>query len=167
MFMFHLGRLIAEEPRLFIEFDAEGNRIRYHFDSDYFSFINRFGSCFSRVINIATQTILAELTENPWLPVVSSVSQLPYPELVAYVDALESDPVGGSRRIVASCRASGQRLSSLKIVIKQGNEKQVWPPNGVLRVIQLLRDCETRWSSTFMMNDRVIELYPVSLIPVL
>lgn len=31
----------------------------------------------------------------------------------------------------------------------------------LLPVLQLLRDCETRWSSTFLMLDRVLTLVPV------
>ncbi|KAF7372144.1 Dimer-Tnp-hAT domain-containing protein [Mycena venus] len=144
-FMFHLGRLIAAEPGIVVEFDAEGNRIR----------------CFPHVINIATQTILAELKENPRDPVIASESPMSHAKLVAYADALESDPVGGGRRVVAACRASGQRRSDLKIVIRQGNATKHWPvEGGVLRTVQLLRDCETRWSSTYNMSDRVIELYP-------
>ncbi|KAJ7697181.1 hypothetical protein B0H17DRAFT_928548 [Mycena rosella] len=56
---------------------------------------------------------------------------------------------------------SGQHRSDLKVVIVQGNEKKVWDaPNGTLPALQLLRDCETRWSSTYMMSGRVTELYP-------
>ncbi|KAJ7633847.1 hypothetical protein DFH06DRAFT_1004046, partial [Mycena polygramma] len=73
-----------------------------------------------------------------------------------YADAVASDPVGRGRQIVAACRASGQRRAELKLVIKQGNEKKLWG----LRVLQLLRDCETRWSSTYLMSDRLTELYP-------
>lgn len=32
---------------------------------------------------------------------------------------------------------------------------------GMLPEVQLLRDCETRWSSTFLMITRVLTLYPV------
>ena len=32
---------------------------------------------------------------------------------------------------------------------------------GTLPEVQLLRDCETRWSSTFLMITRVLNLYPV------
>ncbi|KAJ7498281.1 hypothetical protein B0H11DRAFT_2155600 [Mycena galericulata] len=142
--MQHLGRLMAAEPGLIVQFDADGNRIR----------------CFPHVINIAAQTILKELKENPRIPVLASSSSLSFQQLHAYADALESDPVGQGRQIVASCRASGQRRSDLKRVIVQGNETKIWQPTGTLRVVQLLRDCETRWSSTFMMSDRVIELYP-------
>jgi hypothetical protein len=52
-------------------------------------------------------------------------------------------------------------------VIKEGNENGYWRgklPDGktTLPAVQLLRDCPTRWSSTFKMADRVLMLNPVS-----
>ncbi|KAJ6473957.1 hypothetical protein C8R47DRAFT_1053485 [Mycena vitilis] len=81
-------------------------------------------------------------------------------DLVLYAEALEADPVGKTRQIVAACRASGQRRADVKQIIQDGNEKFLWGSDGVIRVVQLLRDCETRWSSTYLMSDRLIELYP-------
>jgi hypothetical protein len=164
-FMVHLGHLLAAEPGLVIEFDPEGNRIRCVGKLVLIDIVDFNGShsCFPHVINIATQTVLKELKENPRLPVVTSSSSLPFAQLAAYADAVESDPISGGRQIVAACRASGQRRSDLQQVIIQGNEAKTWSQNGTIRPVQLLRDCETRWSSTFMMNDRVVELYPVSL----
>lgn len=112
------------------------------------------------MVNIATQTILAELKENPYWPVIESSTDPsgPNQELKEYARAVESNPVGHTRNIVAVCRKSGQRREELQRVIVSGNEQCVW----ALRTVQLLRDCETRWSSTFNMIDRLIELYPVS-----
>ncbi|KAJ7438173.1 hypothetical protein FB451DRAFT_1060446, partial [Mycena latifolia] len=73
---------------------------------------------------------------------------------------LASDPLGNTRQIVAACRASGQRRSDVTQIIQDGNKKFLWP-GGTLRVVQLLRDCETHWSSTYLMSDSLIELYPV------
>ncbi|KAJ7113970.1 hypothetical protein C8R44DRAFT_630501, partial [Mycena epipterygia] len=115
--------------------------------------------CFPHVINIVTQTILVELKENP-CAVLGSASNLTFGELVSYVDALKSNPVSHGRQIVAVCRASGQHRSDLKVVITQGKEKKIRPPNKTLRAIQLLRDCETRWFSMYLMSERVMELYP-------
>lgn len=84
-------------------------------------------------------------------------------ELQLYAEALQSDPVGNTRQIVAACRASGQHRADVKQIIVDGNVEFLWQPGGVLRVVQLLRDCETRWSSTYLMSDHLIELYPVSL----
>lgn len=81
-----------------------------------------------------------------------------------YATAVESDPVGRSREIVATCRKSGQRRKGLQNLIATGNDTSAWGPDATIRPVQLLRDCETRWSSTYNMIDRLIELYPVSTI---
>ncbi|KAI0729761.1 hypothetical protein BC629DRAFT_1261519, partial [Irpex lacteus] len=80
-----------------------------------------------------------------------------------YAEALAADPVGRIRALVAACRASGQRRDDLQAVIKNGNEAKQWErirPGG-MPALQLLRDCPTRWSSTYNMIDRVLVLYPV------
>ena len=82
-----------------------------------------------------------------------------------YATAVESDPIGRSREIVATCRKSGQRRENLQKLIAAGNKTNAWGgSNTVIWLVQLLRDCETRWSSTFNMIDRLIELYPVSIL---
>jgi hypothetical protein len=107
------------------------------------------------------QTILKELKENPYEPVIaSSKDATPSRELRQYAEAVQSDPVGTTRSIVAVCRKSGHRRVELQQVIAAGNRSNAW--GTILRLVQLLRDCETRWSSTFNMIDRLIELYPVS-----
>ncbi|KAG2744443.1 hypothetical protein P692DRAFT_201721841 [Suillus brevipes Sb2] len=82
-----------------------------------------------------------------------------------YARTLERDPVGQCRAIVAACRSSGQRRRRLQAVIQEGNENGFWRgklPDGktTLPTVQLLRDCVTRWSSTFKMVDRVLMLNP-------
>jgi hypothetical protein len=84
-----------------------------------------------------------------------------------YLNALESDLVGKCRSIVSTCRASGQRRQALLKKIDEGNRSGYWKGKlddgkDYIRLVQLLRDCETRWSSTFNMIDRVLELYVVS-----
>lgn len=94
-----------------------------------------------------------------------------------YGDALQGDPIGRVRKLVSDCRASGQRRRALQDVIRDSNKMKSWPQTvmdfdslmlpdalktgGVLPDVQLLRDCETRWSSTFLMITRVLTLYPV------
>lgn len=80
----------------------------------------------------------------------------------AYAEALARDPVKIARQLVAVCHASGQRREELKQVIVQGNREGHFPEP--LPEVQLLRDVDTRWSSTFMMIDRVLTLYPVRIL---
>ena len=86
-------------------------------------------------------------------------------ELPQYAAAVESDPVGSTREIVAVCRKSGQHCEDLQKIIAAGNGSNSWGAN--IRLVQLLRDCETRWSSTFNMIDRLIELYLVGSLRVI
>jgi hypothetical protein len=91
-----------------------------------------------------------------------------------YLKALESDLIARVRKLVAACRVSSQRRQDLQRIIREGNDKGLWagkillPRPGDdeawLRPLQLLRDCETRWSSVFLMIDRFLYLYPVSLV---
>lgn len=80
-----------------------------------------------------------------------------------YAAVLERDPIGRVRDLVASCRSSGHRRRALEKFITEGNKSGYWREvtGGDMRNIRLIRDCETRWSSTYLMVQRVIELYPV------
>ena len=134
------------------------------------SWIQRINSCFPHVINLAVQAFLSELQANPSAP-LSSLPTNANPETIAnakrYVAALERDLVGTSRGIVSSCRASGQRRQDLRKLIEDGNNSGFWkgkminPVHDSMPEVQLLRDCETRWSSTFNLIDRMIMLHPV------
>lgn len=111
--------------------------------------------------------MLKELKENPYDPVLcSSQDASKRAALEAYADALATDPVGMARSLVGVCRKSGQRRNDLRAVIVEGNMKgQFSDDDGTvfaLPVQELLRDCETRWSSTYNMGGRVITLYPVT-----
>jgi hypothetical protein len=122
--------------------------------------------CFPHVVNIAVQTILKELEDHPYDPVISTSTNPsgPSDELIQYATAVKSKPIRRTREIVAVCRKSGQRREDLQKLIAVGNNSNAWGTDVVIRLVQLLRDCETRWSSTFNMVDRLIELYPVSAV---
>lgn len=76
-----------------------------------------------------------------------------------YRDALLSDPIARCRDLVVAVRASGKRRKAFTESIERVNLFG----EHTHRVVQLLRDVDTRWSSTFLMVDRVLELYDVSL----
>jgi hypothetical protein len=97
--------------------------------------------CFPHITNIACQTIIKELKENPHYPIhSSSLDPEKWEELEKYASALASDPVGIARTIVGACWKSGQRCAELKLTIEVGNEQEWWEH---LPVLQLLRDIET------------------------
>ncbi|OJT08209.1 hypothetical protein TRAPUB_881 [Trametes pubescens] len=154
-----------------IPFDRNGNRIR----------------CFPHVVNISVQHGLTALTdvEDEQEPIsrapleanagwgndgdfVPTPLDREYEEFTnvdlqmdsAYADALRSDAVKAARQLVAACRASGQHREEFTATIVEGNRKGTFGADTKLRVVQLLRDVDTRWSSTFLMIDRLLELYP-------
>ncbi|KIK73448.1 hypothetical protein PAXRUDRAFT_178382 [Paxillus rubicundulus Ve08.2h10] len=110
--------------------------------------------CFPHVINIAVQTGLKNMTEthNPNLLCDS----------LEYIRVLQSDIVSLARQLVTACRASGQRREELSSLIRDGQDKGDWKKED-LHDVTLLRDVVTRWSSIYLMIDRLLELYPTSL----
>ncbi|KAI0658860.1 hypothetical protein C8Q70DRAFT_916815 [Cubamyces menziesii] len=115
-----------------IPFHREGNRLR----------------CFPHVVNISVTHGLSALTQEAAAD-------------PAYADALQNDPVKRARQLVTACRASGLRREAFAKTITEGNESGAFGEGKQLRQVQLLRDVSTRWSSTFLMIDRLLELYPV------
>lgn len=129
------------------------------------------------------QAILAAMKEEPSFPLtllkpedIQEKMTKRERELQAYAAALKRDLLAVIRSIVAACRASGQRRQELQSIIQQGNasgtfnEHMFWrdKEGELLKLIpelQLLRDCETRWSSIFLMIERLLILYPVSSQP--
>ncbi|KAJ7059958.1 hypothetical protein C8F01DRAFT_989009, partial [Mycena amicta] len=64
---------------------------------------------------------------------------------------------------VTSIRSSGQRRESWLELIEEGNEEGWFRKNPtadplLLRVVMLLKDVDTRWSATYLMIDRLLEL---------
>ncbi|KAF8149540.1 hypothetical protein B0H34DRAFT_667783 [Crassisporium funariophilum] len=130
-----------------INFDADGNRVR----------------CFPHIINISAQTIAQELKDAPHMVTATlSMADDGREERELYQAALEANPIGKARAIVAAMRASGQRREDLREVIDQGNKDGCWAE--VIPLVQLLRDVETRWSSLLAMIKCVIELYPAIMV---
>jgi len=87
-----------------------------------------------------------------------------------YLKALTSDVLGAARTLVSNCRVSGKRREGFVDTILKGNIDGAWKDgdgNPMSReVLQLLRDCDTRWSSTYLMTDRVLMMLPVCFTPI-
>ena len=91
---------------------------------------------------------------------------------LAYLSALQKDPVVRCRTLVRVCRASWQRRKDLRQAIalviaakRSGSfsqaESDVSEDVSDPKPKELLRDVDTRWSALFMMIDRALELYEV------
>ncbi|KAI0657993.1 hypothetical protein C8Q70DRAFT_1045966 [Cubamyces menziesii] len=126
-----------------IVFDHEGNRIR----------------CFPHSVSRVVTAVLEKVKKEPIIPVVTLPSEN-IMGLQSYADALVTDPVKCTRGLVAACRKSGERRADLRRIITEGNTINLWGQQRKIPEKQLLRDCETRWSSTYQMIGRVLALYP-------
>lgn len=144
-----------------------------------FSKLTSCCSCFPHVINLAVQAICAALKDGKGLEAQyllgnsghmdeATLEGVALPEGVTvgdYRHALEADVVGTARKLVATCRSSGKRREDFVDTVLEGNLEERWVDedgNSISRkALQLLRDCETRWSSTFNMVDRVLTMLPV------
>ena len=132
-------------------------------------------SCFPHVINLAVQAIYAALKDGKGLEEQcqlendATLGGVALPEGVtrsSYLSALKADVLGTARKLVATCRISGKRREEFVDTVLDGNSNETWVDgdgNPMSRkALQLLRDCETRWSSTYNLVDRVLTMLPVS-----
>ncbi|OSC99488.1 hypothetical protein PYCCODRAFT_1373005 [Trametes coccinea BRFM310] len=127
-----------------IRFHRKGNRIR----------------CFPHVVNISVQRSLRALGCG------SKQSELADPtEASAEADVTTTcpnfdNPVKAARALINKARQSGQRREEFEQIVAECIKNQTlgegFEPGGT----QLLRDVDTRWSSTFLMIDRLLALYP-------
>ncbi|KAI0639810.1 hypothetical protein C8Q77DRAFT_1214245 [Trametes polyzona] len=79
-----------------------------------------------------------------------------------YAAALSENPVKAARTLIMKARQSGQRREEFDNLLNKCLDDGTFiageePAPGT----QLLRDVDTRWSSTFLMLDRLLTLYPV------
>ncbi|RDB20127.1 putative AC transposase [Hypsizygus marmoreus] len=133
-----------------IAFDVDGNRIR----------------CFPHVVNLCVKAGLKQLTLVPSteapLPQLDSDEDINTleAEVAEFLRILADDPIAAMRQLVIALRASGQRREDFEKAIMEGNAGKKFGEGVLLRVVVLLKDMDVRWSSTFLMIDRGIELYP-------
>ena len=136
-------------------------------------------SCFAHIINLAVQAIYAALKDGKGLEeqyllgnvdhfARASVADTDLPDGVTktdYVEALEVDILGVARKLTGACRISGKHREELESMVLEGNQNEIWMDDCgesvSVKMLQLLRDCETRWSSTHSMVDRALVMLPV------
>ncbi|KAG9088674.1 hypothetical protein FS749_001982 [Ceratobasidium sp. UAMH 11750] len=122
--------------------------------------------CYAHIINLVVVAMLKELPATAQLFREEAAAKGDdLDEIVsAYLDALDSGIVAGCRESIRSLRSSNLRREGFIDSIKDGNLRGTFKTAAglvkLLPVLQLLRDSETRWSSTYNMIVRYIELYP-------
>ena len=170
--MEELARLLR---RLGIKFSEDGNHIQC-IDSClpglYILRIHPNTRCLPHIINLSVKAGLKKITEvnstdpktenqddedeDNWLLLSDIASRDD-----EYQQILRGDVIAEARHIVTACRSSGQQCEEFMEIIKEGNKSGTFGQGG-LRVVALLRDMDIHWSSTYLMVDRVLEMYLVS-----
>ncbi|KAJ7660136.1 ribonuclease H-like domain-containing protein [Mycena polygramma] len=104
--------------------------------------------CFPHIVNLACKAVLSSITDIDFAA-SGSADFVPHPVgATTFLDAVARDPVATVRTTVRVIRASSLRRQYFSEVLKAMQEKD----------LQLLRDVDTRWSSTLLMIDRAILL---------
>ena len=80
-----------------------------------------------------------------------------------YIETLKTNVIAAARHLVTTCCTSGQWREGFCQTIEEGNKNRMFGERG-LCVVTLLCDMDIRWSSTYLMVDCVLELYPVYFI---
>lgn len=126
--------------------------------------------CFPHIVNLAVKAGLERLTvlptdfvaqADPEDDLYDSEDEADTMSLEQYRSILEKDLIVASRKLVNGCRASDRRRSDFADTIRDGNTRTEQFDGHEIPESTLLRDMEVRWSSTFLMVDRTLELYPV------
>ncbi|KAH9895281.1 ribonuclease H-like domain-containing protein, partial [Cubamyces lactineus] len=78
----------------------------------------------------------------------------------AYAQALSENPVKAARTLIAKARQSALRREEFESIVSDCIKNKTFGEDAEPSGTQLLRDVDTRWSSTFLMLDRLLSLYP-------
>ena len=82
-------------------------------------------------------------------------------EDTVYRLALQDDPIAQARNTVRAAKASGRRREEFQDTIQEGNKAKRFGSDPLPESVLLL-DVDTRWSSIYVMVDRVLELNQVA-----
>ncbi|KAF7326525.1 HAT family dimerization domain-containing protein [Mycena venus] len=126
----------------FLEIEFDKRKIRFRKSE-------RCIRCFPHIVNLACKAVLGAITDMDFAA-SGSADFIPDPtRATTFLDAIARDPVATIRTTVRVIRASSLRRQYFSEVLKALQQKD----------LQLLRDVDTRWSSTLIMIDRAILLH--------
>ncbi|KAH6906344.1 hypothetical protein BKA70DRAFT_1105770, partial [Coprinopsis sp. MPI-PUGE-AT-0042] len=98
--------------------------------------------CFPHIVNLACKAVLAKITNMDFAK-ESELGSNP-----TFLDDLEHDPVATLRGLIRSIHSSSLRRQDFAVLEKQLCKLEV----------ELIRDVDTRWSSTLLMIRRALDL---------
>ncbi|KZT51671.1 hypothetical protein CALCODRAFT_421683, partial [Calocera cornea HHB12733] len=112
--------------------------------------------CFPHIVHLAVMAMVEACTDMKHAEETAQDFRVrarrAHAEDEAFTAALQRDVIAMSRTLINKIRASTQRREKFNVI--QQTEMQLPTPK------QLLRDCATRWSSLYLMLNRLIELRP-------
>ena len=174
-----LARLLQQ---MGIKFSAEGNWIQWAqpHSNNAGSFFKIF-RCLPHIINLSMKAALKVFSthstfewdnkdfsdddnnsndeDNGWL----NMSYIKDDNDEEYIETLKTDLITAARHLLATCCTSRQCHEGFHQTIEEGNKNGTFGEKG-LCMVTLLHDMDIRWSSTYLMVDHVLELYPVCCI---
>ncbi|KAJ6597322.1 hypothetical protein B0H10DRAFT_2196991 [Mycena sp. CBHHK59/15] len=110
--------------------------------------------CFPHIVNLACKAVLGAITDMKFAA-PEAADFVPHPRAAdddadapTFLDTIHRDPVATVRTTVRVIRASSLRRQYFSDILKALQQKD----------LQLLRDVDTRWSSTLLMIDRAVLL---------
>ncbi|KAJ7793825.1 hypothetical protein B0H13DRAFT_2171692, partial [Mycena leptocephala] len=104
--------------------------------------------CFPHIVNLACKAVLGAITDMDFAAPEADDFVPPRTPADNFLGAIVGDPVATIRTTVRVIRASSLRRQYFSEILKALQQKD----------LQLLRDVDTRWSSTLLMIDRAILL---------
>ncbi|KAJ6556030.1 ribonuclease H-like domain-containing protein, partial [Mycena capillaripes] len=104
--------------------------------------------CFPHIVNLACKAVLSAITDMDFAASEAADFEPAAGEPGTFLAAIDRDPIATVRTTVRVIRASSLRRQYFSEVLKALQQKD----------LQLLRDVDTRWSSTLIMIDRAILL---------
>ncbi|KAJ7495254.1 ribonuclease H-like domain-containing protein, partial [Mycena latifolia] len=106
--------------------------------------------CFPHIVNLACKAVLGAITDMDFAaPEAADFVPRPADAALTFMDTVRRDPVATVRTTVRVIRASSLRRQYFSDILKSLQQKD----------LQLLRDVDTRWSSTLLMIDRAVLLH--------
>ncbi|THH19265.1 hypothetical protein EUX98_g8810 [Antrodiella citrinella] len=163
-FMYVLERLVIEDKVGWVTVDNGSNNItmldalerELNRKGIAFSRTDRHIRCFPHIVNLAVKAILSEITQLKYASMdAEEFIPITQPSRT-FAAAIDRDPIAIVRSLIRTIRASSLRRQYFETIQRRLNPDS--PPR------QLLRDVDTRWSSTFYMIDRALDLREAILV---
>ncbi|KAH6871731.1 hypothetical protein BKA70DRAFT_1130625, partial [Coprinopsis sp. MPI-PUGE-AT-0042] len=94
--------------------------------------------CFPHIVNLACKAVLAEITNTDYANI----------DEATFLNAVDHDPIATLRALIRAIRSSSLHRQQFSLIAQQLCDLE----------LELVRDVDARWSSTFLMIVRALDL---------